>query len=132
MNNFKKFAGFSALSLLVVAGAFAGPTNKSKLNLPETVTIGDKQLPAGDYKVEWTGTGSNVEVSISNGKEVVAKVPAQILELKKASTGNGYSTSAANGTKTLTDIFVGGKKFELSLGETSASAASASKAQGNN
>jgi len=34
--------------------------------------------------VEWAGSGENVEVSISNGKDTIAKVPAQVVPVVKA------------------------------------------------
>src|ERR1700724_110103 len=86
-------AGLLTFSLLLPASAIAGNTNKGTLNVGETVTVGGKQLPAGRYQVEWAGTGSNVEVSISDGRDTVAKVPAQVLPLKKAEAESGYSTN---------------------------------------
>jgi hypothetical protein len=77
--------------------------------------------PDGKYRVEWAGSGPSVELSISDGRETVAKVPAQILPLKKAEAKSGYSTTADQaGNKTLTEIFFGGKKYDLSIGEASA------------
>ena len=128
----KKFAGVLAFSLLLAAGAVAGETNKGKLHVAENVTVGGKQLAAGDYQLEWSGTGPSVELSISSGKETVAKVPAQLLPLKVTTVHNAYATDSAAGSKTLTDIFLSGKKYELSIGEVSAAAPTAAKAQGNN
>ena len=128
----RKFAGVITFSLLLAAAAVAGETNKTKLHVAENVTVGGKQLAAGDYQVEWSGSGSNVELTFSSGKETVAKVPAQILPLKVTTIRNAYSIDSAGGSKTLTDIFVGGKKYELSIGEVSAAAPATAKAQGNN
>jgi hypothetical protein len=127
-------AGLLTFSLLLAAGAVAGNTNKGTLKVDETLTVGGKQLPAGRYEVEWTGSGSNVEVSISHGRETVAKVPAQILPLRKAGAANGYSTNTDQaGNKALTEIFFGGKKYQLSIGEASAATATPSdKTQGSN
>jgi len=120
-------------SLLLAANAIAGNTNKGTLKLDETVTLGGKPLPAGRYQVEWTGTGPAVELSISNGRETVAKVPAQVLTLAKAEPTSGYATSAdPAGNKTLTEIFFGGKKYELSIGNASAAATASDKTQGSN
>jgi len=133
MTKSKKFASIVTFSLLLAASAVAGETNKTKLKVSEDVTVGGKQIPAGEYQVEWTGTGSSVELSFSSGKETVAKVPAQIVPLKVATARNGYATDSAAGAKAVTDIFISGKKFELSLGEVSAAApTTAAKAQGNN
>jgi hypothetical protein len=114
-------AGLLTFSLLLAASAIAGNTNKGTLQLTDTVTVGGKQLPAGKYRVEWAGSGSSVELSISDGRETVAKVPAQILPLKKAEAASGYTTSTDQaGNKALTEIFFGGKKYQLSIGEASA------------
>jgi hypothetical protein len=127
-------AGLLMFSLLLAASAIAGNTNKGTLNVGETVTVGGKQLPAGRYQVEWAGTGSNVELSISDGRDTVAKVPAQVLPLKKAEAESGYSTNTDQaGNKALTGIFFGGKKYELSIGEASAATPTPSdKTQGSN
>jgi hypothetical protein len=127
MRKTKFTAALLTFSLLLAAGAIAGNSNKGTLNVTETVTVGGKQLPAGKYQVEWAGSGSDVEVSISNGRDTVAKVPAQVLPLKKAEAGSGYSTNTDQaGNKALTGIFFGGKKYELSIGEASAATATPS------
>ena len=134
MRNTKFTAGFLTLSLLLAASAVAGNANKGTLNIGQTVTVGGKQLAAGKYQLEWAGSGSNVELTISDGKETIAKVPAQILPLKKAGAASGYSTSTDQaGNKALTEIFFGGKKYELSISEASAAATTPSeKTQGSN
>src|SRR6266852_5102452 len=134
MRKTKFTAALLTFSLLLAAGAIAGNSNKGTLNVTETVTVGGKQLPAGKYQVEWAGSGSDVEVSISNGKDTIARVPAQVLPLKKAEAGSGYSTNTDQaGNKALTGIFFGGKKYELSIGEASTATATPSdKTQGSN
>jgi len=134
MRRTKFTAGLLTISLLLAASAFAGNTNKGTLQLTDTVTVGGKQLPAGKYRVEWAGNGPTVEVSISDGRETLAKVPAQVLPLEKAETTSGYTISTDQaGNKALTEIFFGGKKYQLSIGEASAATATPSdKAQGRN
>jgi hypothetical protein len=134
MRKTKFTAGLLAFSLLLAASAIAGNPNKGTLQVSETVAVGGKRLPAGKYQVEWAGSGSTVEVSISDGRETVAKVPAQILTLKKAETASGYTTTTDQaGNKTLTEIFFGGKKYQLSIGEASAATTTPSdKTQGSN
>jgi hypothetical protein len=134
MRKTKLTAGLLTFSLLLAATAIAGNTNKGTLQVDETVTVGGKPLPAGRYQVEWTGTGPAVDLSISNGRDTVAKLPAQVLPMKKAYAQSGYSTNTDQaGNKALTEIFFGGKKYELSIGEASAATATASdKTQGSN
>ncbi len=103
MRKTKFTAALLTFSLLLVASAIAGNSNKGTLNVEETVSVGGKQLPAGKYQVEWAGTGPSVEVSISDGRETVANVPAQLIPLKKAEPTSGYSTNTDQaGNKVLT------------------------------
>jgi hypothetical protein len=134
MKNTKFGAGLLAFSLLLASSAIAGNSNKGTLDVGETVTVGGKHLPAGKYQVEWAGSGPSVELSISGDRGTVAKVPAQLLPLKKAGAANGYSTNTDQaGNKELTEIFFGGKKYQLSIGEASATTATPSdKTQGSN
>ncbi len=134
MRKMQLTAGLLTFSMLLAASAIASNANRGTLTVDETVTVGGKQLPAGTYQLEWAGSGPNVELSISKGRDTVAKVPAQVLPLKKAEAGDGYSTDADQaGNKTLTAIFFGGKKYELAIGEASAATATPSdKTQGSN
>jgi hypothetical protein len=133
MKNTKFGTGLLAFSLLLASSAIAGNSNRGTLDVGETVTVGGKQLPAGKYQVEWAGSGPSVELSISGDRGTVAKVPAQLLPLKKAGAANGYSTNTDQaGNKELTEIFFGGKKYELSIGEASATATPSEKTQGSN
>jgi len=45
------------LAVLLASSAFA--SNKGSLQVTESFEINGQQLPAGDYQVRWTGTGSN-------------------------------------------------------------------------
>ena len=134
MKKSKFGAGLLAFSLLLAASAVAGNSNKGTLNVGETVTVGGKPLPAGKYQVAWAGNGPTAELSISDVRERVAKVPAQILPLKKAEAASGYSTKADQaGNKLLTEIFFGGKKYQLSIGEASTATPTPSdKTEGSN
>jgi hypothetical protein len=134
MRKTKLTAGLLTFSLLLAASAIAGNSNRGTLKVDETITVAGKQLPAGEYQVEWTGSGPTVEVSISGYKGSIAKVPAQLLPLNKAEAGSGYSTSTdLAGNKALTGIFFGGKKYQLSIGESpSATATPSDKTQGSN
>jgi len=127
MTRTKSIANLLTLSLLLAASAVAGNTNKGTLKVAETVSVGGKQLTAGQYRVEWAGNGPDVELTISDGRETVAKVPAQILPLTKAEANSGYSINTDQaGNKVLTGILFGGKKYQLSIGEASAATATPS------
>ena len=134
MRKMKFAAGLLASSLLLAASAIAGNSNKGTLTVADTITVGGKQLPAGKYQVEWTGTGSDVELSISNGRDTIAKVPAQVLPVKRAQAETGYSTNTDQaGNKALTGIFFRGRKDEISIAEANAATSTPSdKTQGSN
>ncbi|MGB2623403.1 MAG: hypothetical protein WA857_09410 [Candidatus Acidiferrum sp.] len=105
---------------LLSASAFAGNTNKKSLHLFETVTIQGKQLPAGDYRLEWSGTGSDVTVSILRGKETLVTAPARVVAASTAYKQSGYTAEAEkDGSRSVTDVFFSGDKFDIELGSAS-------------
>ena len=101
-------------ALLLAAGAFAGEANKATLRLQEKVTVEGKQLSPGTYRLAWDGTGPDVRVNILRGKETVATVPAHLVEQRALNAQDGYATTAeADGSKSLTSIYVAGKNLTL-------------------
>ena len=106
------------LALLVASSAFAG--TKGTLNLLDPATVNGTKLKAGEYKLEWEGTGPNVEVSILKGKTVLAKVPAKLVDLSSPAHDTAAVVSHnSDGTATLEGARFEGKKFALELGEAS-------------
>jgi hypothetical protein len=105
------------LALLVASTAFAA--SKGSLTLQSATTVNGTQLKAGDYKLEWDGSGPNVEVSFLRGKNVVAKVPAKLVDLSAPSQNNAAVVRNDNGTSTLAAIRFEGKKYALELGSSS-------------
>jgi len=118
-----KFATISkslvmGLALLLVSSAFAA--TKASLTLQSPATINGTKLKPGDYKLEWDGSGPNVEVSIVQGKTVVAKVPAKVVDLNKpAQNSAALVKQNDDGTSTLAGVRFEGKKFALQMGESS-------------
>ena len=102
------------LGLLLATSAFAA--TKANLQLQGPTNVNGTKLKAGDYKLEWDGTG-NVEVSIMQGKNVVAKVPAKVVDLPAASPSNAaVTTKGGDGSSTLAGVRFEGKKFALEIG----------------
>jgi hypothetical protein len=105
-------------SLLLASAAFAANDGKGKLRLVDAVTVEGKQLKAGDYNVQREGTGNDVKLVITKGKEIIASVPAQQVEEKGNHVADGYgSRTETDGSKTLTTIFIAGKKYDLQAGQ---------------
>ena len=128
-----KYASFFAGTLFLATGVLAGPVNKRPLHLYESLVVEGKQLPPGDYKVEWSEPGPDVKVSILQGKDTVATVSARVVALTNSTTQDSYATRAAqDGSKTLTQLFFGGKKYELDISGSSAGAGSQTAASQQN
>jgi hypothetical protein len=123
MSNNMKFATVSkslvmGAALLLASSAFAG--TKANLALPYPTVVNGTQLKPGDYKLEWEGAGPNVEVSVIRGKNVVAKIPARVVDLPSASANNAAVTNKnSDGTIALTGARFEGKKFALEIGDSS-------------
>jgi hypothetical protein len=104
------------LALLLACSAFAA--TKASMTLQSSTTINGAQLKPGDYKLEWDGSGPNVEVSIVQGKKVLAKVPAKVVDLNSAPANNAAIVKMnGDGSSTLAGARFAGKKFALELGE---------------
>ena len=107
----KRFFGFAMLLALLSVTAFAAK-NSQTVNLAEAVTIGSTQIPAGDCKVTWTGTGADAQVSLVRDGRTLVTVPAKIVDEKN--NANGITTSTKNGSKVLVTINL--SKVSLVLG----------------
>jgi hypothetical protein len=106
------------LALLLASSAFAA--TKATLQLNNPVTVNGTNLKPGDYKVQWEGSGSNVELSIIQGSKVLAKVPAHVVTLETPAAYDAALTQkSASGANTLAGLRFQGKKFALDLGEAS-------------
>jgi gas vesicle protein len=108
-------------ALVLASAAFAG--EKASVELYDNVKVNGKTLPAGKYDLRWEGSGANVQLSIHQGKETVATVPAQIAATNPAPTSTGYTTKKEDdGSRSLTNVFFAGKKYTLNLEEQAAAA----------
>jgi len=122
----KVMATVLGAAFLLASGAVAGE-NKTSVNLIDKVSVDGKTIEPGKYQVEWTGNGPNVQVTVAKGKQQVATFPAKLTEQPTSNSSTAYSTSAASdGSKSLTAIYVGGKKFVLELEQASANREAAS------
>jgi hypothetical protein len=106
------------LALLLATSVFAA--NKGSLQVNDPVTVNGKQIAPGDYTVKWEGNGPNVELNILRGKNVVATVPARMVDLDRvASRDSSVTTLNAEGHKSLNEIRFSGKKYAMAIdGET--------------
>jgi hypothetical protein len=106
------------LALLLASTAFAA--TKASLTLQNPTVVNGAKLKPGDYKLQWDGSGPNVEVSIMQGRTVLAKVPAKVVDLSSPAQNNAAVVKHNDdGTITLAGARFEGKKFALELGDSS-------------
>jgi hypothetical protein len=69
---------------------------KAKIQIDQTIFVGATQLAPGEYKMTWTESDSNVEVTFSRGNKVVATVPAQVTEVRSGYPGPALHTDSVS------------------------------------
>jgi len=107
-------------SLLCCASALARNSDKGSLNFTESITVAGHQLTPGQYRVEWNGTGANVELTFVQDGQTVATAPAQEVLQKSKFDQDGYGfTKQKDGRDLLTEVFFHGKDYEFRIEQKS-------------
>jgi len=120
---------FFGSALLLSSAAFAGDSNKGSLQLYEKLNVEGKALNPGKYSITWDGSGPNVQVTVSQGKQTIATFPAHLTEQATRNTEDAYGSAAdTDGSRSLTAIYPNGKRFSLELESKSASQPSSTPA----
>src|SRR5579872_1996118 len=89
MNYSKYLLSFvAALALLLPATGFAKVKNSGTMVLTEPAKLGSTELAPGTYKVEWSGTGSNVKISVMQHKNTVAAVQGEVKANDNSASNN--------------------------------------------
>ena len=112
----KHFAVLAVFCLVMSAGLFAESKSAGKMSITDPVQVGPTRLAPGDYKVEWTGTGDNVQINIMKGNKVVASTEGKVVEMPNSATSNAVVTKELdNNTRALTEIQFDNRKEALQL-----------------
>jgi len=113
-------------ALLLASTAFAA--NKASLEILDRVTLGGKTVAPGHYTMTWEGDGANVQLKLMQGKNVAATTPAQIKNTNHLAVANetGVRTNP-DGSVSLTQIQLSGKKFVFAIDEGSQTASAQTK-----
>ena len=107
------------LSLVVATSALAATSGSMEIS--SAAMVNGKQLGAGAYQLKWDGSSPEVQVSILKGRTVVATVPARLIDLKQSPSTNAVvMTKNADGSRSVSEVRFGGKKYALALGGDSA------------
>jgi hypothetical protein len=75
----KRVLGFTFILAILPFAANAASHNSANVVLDTNMTVGTTEVPKGNYKVVWTGTDPNGQVTFINGKWSKT-VPAHIVE----------------------------------------------------
>jgi len=97
----KRFFGYAIILALLSVPAF-GAKNSQSITISSPVKVGNTQLPAGQYKVTWTGTAPAVQVTIAAKGLATVTVPAKEVEAKNGRVA--LQINSANGASVLQAI----------------------------
>lgn len=108
----KKIVGLVLVSLFVLSIAAFADTGSAKVVFGAPTLLSGKQMPAGDYKVTWTGEGNEVQVTITSAdKKISTTVPAKVIEGPKAFA----NLVIRNGDGSLKELWFNGKTKALAF-----------------
>jgi opacity protein-like surface antigen len=93
----KRFYAFALMLVLFAAPAVASKKPQT-VTIPWAVQVGSTQLPAGDYKLAWTGSGSSVQVTLTQNEKPVVTFSAREVDGKNNS---GLETHTQGGVTVL-------------------------------
>jgi hypothetical protein len=103
------------LSLAIAASAFAA--NKGSLQVNNPVSVAGTKLAPGDYTLSWEGSGPTVQLSIMKGRKALLTTPAQVVNTETPTArDSALMKQNADGSRTLSEIRLAGKKYVLQIG----------------
>jgi hypothetical protein len=94
-------AAFASMLVLFAAPAFGAGNKPQTVIIPENVQVGSTQLAAGNYRLAFTGTGSDVQVTLTQAGKTVLTFAAKVVE-QRNNPGVDLNTNA--GVTTLESI----------------------------
>ena len=113
---------YAVMSFAMLLATTAYAANQGSLHVQSTTMAGKTQLPAGEYTVQWEGTGPDVELKIKLHNRVKAKVPAKVIPLDQPFREDAAILDTdGNGGRRFLEIRFSGKKFFFQIEPQSAS-----------
>ncbi|MGD0680644.1 MAG: hypothetical protein ABR990_01240 [Terracidiphilus sp.] len=105
----KRFFGIALTLVLLAAPAFAGKKAPT-VSLPWAVQAGSATVPAGDYHLAIAGSGSDVQVTLTQDGKTVATFSAKAVAGKY---NRGFETNTLGGVVVLDSIYLNDVKLVL-------------------
>lgn len=87
----KRILGFVLVCALLAIPALA-VNNSQSVKFPCAMQVGSTALPAGEYKVSYTGTGATAQVTIEKKGVPTLTVPVKVVEEKHDHIGISTNT----------------------------------------
>lgn len=118
------------LAGMVLVGTMALAAGKGSLQLNHAMSVAGKQLGSGKYRLQWDGTGDQVELKIFEGKSLVVSTPARLITRDSPSSSDAtMSTTNNDGSSSLSQIRFRGKSYVLEIAEPGGGASAGQAAQ---
>ena len=95
-----KFMWSAALLVLLSVSGWASDKMKANIEIYQAVHVGSTELAPGEYKKTWTESGSTAEVTFSQGKKVIATIPAQVTPKRSGYNSPALFTNSVSNTLT--------------------------------
>jgi hypothetical protein len=100
--------------VLLAASAFAA--NKGSFELQHPALVAGKQLAPGTYKVQWEGSGDQVQLSIMQGSKQLATASAHVVPVQVAPSNDSALINVnPDGSRSVAQLRFRGKKFALDI-----------------
>jgi hypothetical protein len=116
------------LGMALFAATSALAAEKVSINVLDPVTVAGQHLRPGSYKLQWDGNGPDVQLTILKDNSVVATMPAHLVDRDRPTAADAVVTrSAADGSRTISEIQLHGRKYALDLGEPEQTAATSDR-----
>lgn len=117
-----------ASTILLAASAFAA--NKGSFELQHPALVAGKQLAPGTYKVQWEGSGDQVQLNIMQGRKAVATTTAHVMQVEVApANDSALINTNPDGSRSLAQLRFRGKKFVLEIANEGGGAAGSGAAR---
>ncbi len=105
MKQVKYMALLSTLALIFPFSALAQEKNHHSVDISASVQVGNTQLKAGNYRVEWQGDGPAVNVLFLQRGKTMASAPATLqTKDKEVRQDDVVIDKTSTNTKTLEEI----------------------------
>jgi len=104
-----RFFSCAVILAMFAAPAFGGMKPQTVV-VGQNISVGTTQLPAGNYKLTYTGSGSNVQVTLMQGRKTAATFTAKEVAVKNV---RGVETTSRGGVVSLVAIQIKDVRLEL-------------------